>query len=218
VEEITMKKPRTVADLLAVADVCIEASEARAQLLESCGKGPSKKKQEVNMTDQGDRKDREECGYRRNHQQQSSDQKEKRPFCRPDGAEKWCEIHRSSGHDLKECKTFLDRKKIPPSAAAVAQEPHRGEHRWANPPDDDDQMGEINVIFEGTMFIASKTQGKKLEWEISLAQRIEPKRKMKWSDIDISFGPMDYPETELSDRNLLFVVKLPIGGTRWPRH
>jgi hypothetical protein len=29
-EEITMKKPKTVADLLAVADVCIEASEARA--------------------------------------------------------------------------------------------------------------------------------------------------------------------------------------------
>jgi hypothetical protein len=30
VEEITMKKPRTVVDLLAVADVCIEASEAQA--------------------------------------------------------------------------------------------------------------------------------------------------------------------------------------------
>jgi hypothetical protein len=44
VEEITMKKVKTVADLLAIADVCIEASEAQAQLLESCGKGPSKKK------------------------------------------------------------------------------------------------------------------------------------------------------------------------------
>jgi hypothetical protein len=30
VDEITMKKPRTVADLLAVADVCIDASEAQA--------------------------------------------------------------------------------------------------------------------------------------------------------------------------------------------
>jgi hypothetical protein len=30
VEEITMKKPKTVVDLLAVADTCIEASEARA--------------------------------------------------------------------------------------------------------------------------------------------------------------------------------------------
>jgi hypothetical protein len=29
VEEIAMKKPKMVADLLAVADVCIEASEAR---------------------------------------------------------------------------------------------------------------------------------------------------------------------------------------------
>jgi hypothetical protein len=30
VEEITMKKPKMVADLLAVADVCIEAPEAWA--------------------------------------------------------------------------------------------------------------------------------------------------------------------------------------------
>jgi hypothetical protein len=40
VEEIEMKKPKTVADLLTVADACIEASEARASLLESQGKGP----------------------------------------------------------------------------------------------------------------------------------------------------------------------------------
>jgi hypothetical protein len=39
VEEIAMKKPKTVADFLTVADVCIEASEARARLLESRGKG-----------------------------------------------------------------------------------------------------------------------------------------------------------------------------------
>jgi hypothetical protein len=54
VKEITMKKPRMVTDLLAVADVCIEAFEAWAQLLESRGKGPSKEKQddqEVNTTD-----------------------------------------------------------------------------------------------------------------------------------------------------------------------
>jgi hypothetical protein len=42
-EEIAMKKPKMVADLLVVADICIEASEARARLLESHGKGPSKK-------------------------------------------------------------------------------------------------------------------------------------------------------------------------------
>jgi hypothetical protein len=34
---------------------------------------------------------------------------------------------------------------------------------------------------------------------------------MKWSDVDISFGPEDHPETERSDQNLPFVVKLPIG-------
>jgi hypothetical protein len=33
---------------------------------------------------------------------------------------------------------------------------------------------------------------------------------MRWSDIDISFGPKDHPDVELSDRNLSFVVKIPI--------
>jgi hypothetical protein len=35
VEEIAMKKLKMVADLLAIIDVCIKASEARARLLES---------------------------------------------------------------------------------------------------------------------------------------------------------------------------------------
>jgi hypothetical protein len=42
-EEIAMKKPKTVAGLLAVDDICIEASEAHARLLDSRGKGPSRK-------------------------------------------------------------------------------------------------------------------------------------------------------------------------------
>jgi hypothetical protein len=79
-------------------------------------------------------------------------------------------------------------------------------------------MWEINMIFGGSMSIASKTQGKKLKWEISLAQRIEARRKMKWSDMDISFRPEDHIETELSERNLPFMVKLPMSSTRWPRH
>jgi hypothetical protein len=79
VDEIAMKKPKTVADLLAVADVCIEASEARPRLLESRGKGTLRKKDdwEVNTADRGDRKDRGEHGY---HGKQSLEQKEKRPF------------------------------------------------------------------------------------------------------------------------------------------
>jgi hypothetical protein len=34
---------------------------------------------------------------------------------------------------------------------------------------------------------------------------------MRWSNADISFGPEDHPDTKLSDRNLPFVVKIPIG-------
>jgi hypothetical protein len=71
-------------------------------------------------------------------------------------------------------------------------------------------MAEICMIFGGSMSITSKTQGKKLQREISLAQRIEPGRRTRWSDVDISFGPEDHPITELSDRNLPFVVKIPI--------
>jgi hypothetical protein len=37
---------------------------------------------------------------------------------------------------------------------------------------------------------------------------------MRWSEVDISFGPEDHPITELSDRNLSFVVKIPIGRHR----
>jgi hypothetical protein len=43
-EEIGMKKTKTVADLLTVADVCIEASEDWPQLLATRGKGTSRKK------------------------------------------------------------------------------------------------------------------------------------------------------------------------------
>jgi hypothetical protein len=118
--------------------------------------------------------------------------------------------HHTSGYDLEEYKTFLDRKKMPPPTALVPQDVCRGKHHRANPPEDDEQMGEINMIFRGSMSIASNTQGKKLEREISLAQRIEPERMMRWSDVDISFGPHDHPDTELSDQNLPFVVNLPI--------
>jgi hypothetical protein len=72
-------------------------------------------------------------------------------------------------------------------------------------------MDEINVIFRGSLSITSKTQGKQLEQEISMAQRIEMGKKMKWSDVDISFGLKDHPETKLCEQNLPFLVKLLIG-------
>jgi hypothetical protein len=34
---------------------------------------------------------------------------------------------------------------------------------------------------------------------------------MRWSDADILFGPENHPDTELLDRNLPFVIKIPIG-------
>jgi hypothetical protein len=209
VKKIAMKKPKTVADLVVVADVCIEASEVQARLLKSRGKGTSRKKddREVNTADRGDHKYRGDHGY---HGKQSSEQKEKRHFRCPDDAEKWCEIHRTAGHNLEECKIFLDRKKMPPPATPMPHEPRRvDQHRVDS--DGDDQMEDINVIFGRSMSIASKTQGKKLQREINLAQQIEPGRRMRWSDVDISFGLEDHPDTELSDRNMSFVVKIPIG-------
>jgi hypothetical protein len=76
---MAMKKPKMVADLLTVTDICREASEARARLLESCGKGPSRKRddREVNTAERGDQNDHGGHWY---HGKQSLDQKEKRPF------------------------------------------------------------------------------------------------------------------------------------------
>jgi hypothetical protein len=96
------------------------------------------------------------------------EQKEKRHFRCPNNAEKWCEIHRTVGHDLEEFKTFLDRKKMSLPTASAPQEPQRVDQRRVDS-DSDEQMGEINVIFGGSTSITSKTQGKKLQHEISLA-------------------------------------------------
>jgi hypothetical protein len=78
----------------------------------------------------------------------------------------------------------------------AAQEPRRGEHHRTDP-NNEDQMDEINMIFRDRLSITSKTQGKKLEREISTTQYIEPDRRMKWSETDISFRPEDHPTTEL---------------------
>jgi hypothetical protein len=98
---------------------------------------------------------------------------------------------------------------MPPPAVPVPQEPRRVDQCRADP-DGDKQMVEINVIFRGSMSTASKMQGKKLQREINLTQRIEPGRWMRWSDADISFRPEGHPNMELSDRNLPFIVKILI--------
>jgi hypothetical protein len=97
-----------------------------------------------------------------------------------------------------------------PPAAPAPQDPRRGEHRQEIP-DGDEHMAEINVIFRANMSITSKTQGKKLQCEISLAQQIEPRRRMRWSDDYILFGSEDHLDMELSERNLSFIIKIPIG-------
>jgi hypothetical protein len=79
--------------------------------------------QEVNTADRGDHGNHKNHG---NRQQQPAEQKEKRSFRRPDDAEKWCEIHHTSCHNIEECKTFLDLKKMAPPQAS--QEQHRAEH------------------------------------------------------------------------------------------
>jgi hypothetical protein len=78
-------------------------------------------------------------------------------------------------------------------------------------------MDEISVIFGGSLSIALETQGKKLKRDINSVQRIEPGRRMKWSEANISFGPENHAEIELSNWNLPFMMKLLIGDTRWPR-
>jgi hypothetical protein len=56
-----------------------------------------------------------------NRKQPPTDQKEMRSFRHPTDTEKWCEIHCTTGHDLEECKAYLDRKKMPEKPAV--QEP-----------------------------------------------------------------------------------------------
>jgi hypothetical protein len=99
---------------------------------------------------------------------------------------------------------------MPPPAAPTPQDPRQREHH-REISDGDEHMAEINVIFGGSMPITPKTQGKKLQREISLAQQIKLGRRMRWSDDYISFGPEDHPDTELSERNLSLIVKILIG-------
>jgi hypothetical protein len=73
---------------------------------------------------------------------------EKRPFRCPDDVEKWCEIHCITGHDLEECKTFLDQKKMPPPLAPAPQKARWVDQRQVDS-DGDEQMREINMIFGG---------------------------------------------------------------------
>jgi hypothetical protein len=71
VEEIAMKRPKTMADLLTVTDICIEASEAQDRLLESRGKGPLRKRMTGRSTPWNDeiRETTEDTGTAENNSQ-----------------------------------------------------------------------------------------------------------------------------------------------------
>jgi hypothetical protein len=97
-----------------------------------------------------------------------------------------------------------------PPATPTPQDLRRGEHP-REISDGDEHMAEIKTIFGGSMSITSKTQGKKLQREISLAQQIESGKRMRWFDDYITFRPEDHPIMELSERNLLLNVKILIG-------
>jgi hypothetical protein len=75
----------------------------------------------------------------------------------------------------------MNHKRMSLSAAPAPQDPRQGEHR-REISDGDEHMAEVNMIFGGSMSITFKTQGKKLQREISLAQQIEPGRRMRWFD------------------------------------
>jgi hypothetical protein len=98
---------------------------------------------------------------------------------------------------------------MPPPVAPAPQDPHQGEHH-REISDGDEHIAEINMIFRGSMSITSKTQGKKLQREINLAQQIEPGRRMRWSEDYITFGPEDHPIMKLSEKNLPLIIKIPI--------
>jgi hypothetical protein len=57
---------------------------------------------------------------------------------------------------MEECKTFLDQKKMPPPVVLTPQEARRVDQCRVDS-DGDEQMGEINVIFGGSMSITSST-------------------------------------------------------------
>jgi hypothetical protein len=199
VEEIAMKKPNIMANLLVVADECNKASKAHARPLDHKGKG-SKKKQEDREVDTIGHKDLDRF-----------DQKFKCTFWRPTNAKKWCKIHRMIDLDLEECKIYQNHNKMDPEYPAknAQVEQCRGEHRHAQD-DDEEWFGDINMILSGSLVIASKAHGKKLKCKINLAQQLDPGRRLKWSEMEITFGPDNHLKIELTNRNLPLVAKIPI--------
>jgi hypothetical protein len=104
-------------------------------------------------------------------------------------AKKWCEIHHTSGHDLEECRTYLDRKKK--EDEPMAPEPQRGDRRGPTPTTMNSSMKSMSSSGAACQS-PPRPKEKKLEQKINLAHQIVPGRRMKWSDTNISFRPEDH--------------------------
>jgi hypothetical protein len=104
-------------------------------------------------------------------------------------AKKWCEIHHTSGHDLEECRTYLDRKKK--EDEPMAPEPRRGDQRGPTPTTTNSSMKSMSSSWAACQS-PPRLKEKKLKRKINLAHQIMPGRRMKWSDTNISFRLEDH--------------------------
>ena len=67
---------------------------------------------------------------------------------------------------------------------------------------------EVNIVFGGSEARPSKIVYMKLEREVLTTALTT--RRLEWWQQAITFGPKDHPNTELSYKNVSFVVKIPI--------
>jgi hypothetical protein len=85
----------------------------------------------------------------------------------------------------------------------------------------DDQVKDnflpTSLIGAARSWLINLPEGSITSWDQLCAMFIEnfkgtyvPGRRMRWSNVGIIFEPEDHPDTELTDRNLPFVVKIPI--------
>ena len=129
----------------------------------------------------------------------------------PPDAKRWCIIHQTQSHNTENCLTFMDYEQDKMKRAEALKhsrdEAPRMEDRSRH--DVDTRcFPNVNMIFSGSEARPLKTQYKKLERKVLSATPVV--RYMEWWQHAITFGHEDHPTTKLNNRNLPFVVKMPI--------